>query len=160
MQQLCLRCRLLLLHPLESGFAPLWQRSASAQGHGSALLNPVDTLRLLFSPLSSMWPWWQIPSWSMFFLWLPSHCHLLVFFLLPWICCGLLWGLICIPSSFKYWCSFRVHEASLVAQMVKASAYNAGDLGSIPGLGRSPGEGNGNPLRHSCLENPMDRGAW
>ena len=38
----------------------------------------------------------------------------------------------------------------------KASAYNAGDPGSIPGLGRSPGEGNGNPLQYSCLENPMD----
>ena len=43
---------------------------------------------------------------------------------------------------------------------VKASACNAGDLGSIPGLGRSPGEGNGNPLQYSCLENRMDRGAW
>ena len=43
---------------------------------------------------------------------------------------------------------------------VKASACNVGDLGSIPGLGRSPGEGNGNPLQYSCLENPMDRGAW
>ena len=42
----------------------------------------------------------------------------------------------------------------------KASAYNTGDLGSIPGLGRSPGEGNGNPLQYSCLENPMDGGAW
>ena len=42
----------------------------------------------------------------------------------------------------------------------KASACNEGDPGSIPGLGRSPGEGNGNPLQHSCLENPMDRGAW
>ena len=42
----------------------------------------------------------------------------------------------------------------------KASAYNAGDLGSIPGSGRSPGEGNGNPLQYSCLENPMDGGAW
>ena len=40
------------------------------------------------------------------------------------------------------------------------SAYNAGNLGSIPGLGRSPGEGNGNPLQYSCLENPMDGGAW
>ena len=38
---------------------------------------------------------------------------------------------------------------------VKASACNAGDLGSIPGSGRSPGEGNGNPLQYSCLENPM-----
>ena len=42
----------------------------------------------------------------------------------------------------------------------KASAYNAGDPGSVPGLGRSPGEGNGNPLQYFCLENPMDRGAW
>ena len=41
----------------------------------------------------------------------------------------------------------------------KESARNAGDLGSIPGSGRSPGEGNGNPLQYSCLENPMDRGA-
>ena len=40
--------------------------------------------------------------------------------------------------------------------MVKASAYNVGDPGLIPGLGRSPGEGNGNPLQYSCLENPMD----
>ena len=43
---------------------------------------------------------------------------------------------------------------------VKASASNAEDPGSIPGLGRSPGEGNGNPLQYSCLENPMDKGAW
>ena len=42
----------------------------------------------------------------------------------------------------------------------KASAYNAGDPGSIPGLERSPGEGNGNPCQYSCLENPMDGGAW
>jgi len=42
--------------------------------------------------------------------------------------------------------------------VVKASAYNVGDPGSINGLGRSPGEGRGNPLRYSCLENPMDRG--
>ena len=42
----------------------------------------------------------------------------------------------------------------------KESACNAGDLGSIPGLGRSPGGGHVNPLQYSCLENPMDRGAW
>ena len=42
----------------------------------------------------------------------------------------------------------------------KESACNAGDLGLIPGSGRSPGEGNGNLLQYSCLENPMDRGAW
>ena len=43
---------------------------------------------------------------------------------------------------------------------VKASASNEGDPGSIPGLGRSPGEGNDNPLQYSCLENPMDGEAW
>ena len=43
---------------------------------------------------------------------------------------------------------------------VKVSASNAGDPGSIPGLGRAPGEGNGNPFQYACLENPMDRGAW
>ena len=42
----------------------------------------------------------------------------------------------------------------------KASAYNAGDPGSISGSGRSPGEGNGNPLQYSCLENPVDGGIW
>ena len=42
----------------------------------------------------------------------------------------------------------------------KASACNVGDPGSIPGLGRSPGEGNGNPLQYSCLENPVHGGAW
>ena len=50
-----------------------------------------------------------------------------------------------------------------VALVVKNPPANAGDIkdaGSIPGLGRSPGEGNGNTLQYSCLENPMDRGAW
>ena len=42
----------------------------------------------------------------------------------------------------------------------KESAYNAGDRDSVPGLGRSPGEGNGNPLQYPCLGNPMDRGDW
>ena len=42
----------------------------------------------------------------------------------------------------------------------KEPVYNAGDLGSIPGSGRSPGEGNGDPLQYSCLENSMDRGTW
>ena len=53
--------------------------------------------------------------------------------------------------------------ASLVASVVKnppAKAGDAGDASSIPGWGRSPEEGNGNPLQYSCLENPIDRGAW
>ena len=47
-----------------------------------------------------------------------------------------------------------------MAQMVKNLACNAGDPGSIPGLGRSPGGGHGNPFQYPCLENLMDRGAW
>ena len=53
-----------------------------------------------------------------------------------------------------------VLAASLVAQMVKNLTANAGDLASIPGLRRSPGEGNGYPLQDSCLENSMDREDW
>ena len=49
---------------------------------------------------------------------------------------------------------------SLVAEMVKNLNCNAEDPSSIPGSGRSPGEGSGNPLQYSCLGNPMDRGAW
>ena len=44
--------------------------------------------------------------------------------------------------------------------MVNNASDNAGDVSSVPGSGISPGEGNGNPLQYSCLENPMDRGAW
>ena len=58
-----------------------------------------------------------------------------------------------LPCSMLSW-------ASLLAQIVKDLPVNAGDLGSIPKLGRSPGEGNGNPLQYSCLENPTERGAW
>ena len=63
--------------------------------------------------------------------------------------------------------NFKMHSYMVMYDMgflggseVKASAWNAGDPGSIPGSGRSPGEGNGNPLQYSCLENPMDGGAW
>ena len=63
-------------------------------------------------------------------------------------------------SVWLLWALKHLQRTSLVVQMVKGSAYNAGDLGSIPGWGRSPGEGNGNPLQSSCLENPMDGGAW
>ena len=57
-------------------------------------------------------------------------------------------------------CVVLLSLTSLLAQTVKESACSAGDLGSISGLGRPPGEGNGNPLQNSCLENPMDGGAW
>ena len=62
------------------------------------------------------------------------------------------------------WESVQEKGASLVVQVVKNPSNNAGDikdLGSIiPGSGRSPGGGHGNPLQYSCLGNPMDRGAW
>ena len=54
-----------------------------------------------------------------------------------------------------FFCQFYL----LISSVVKNSPANAGDVNSIPGLGRSPGEGDGNPLQYSCLENPMDRGA-
>ena len=63
----------------------------------------------------------------------------------------------CVPRIPK---DHSENEASLVAQMRKNLPANAGDPGSIRGLGRSPGEGNGNLLQYSCLENSMDRGAW
>ena len=59
--------------------------------------------------------------------------------------------------------SVSAHWASQVALVVKNLLANAGDIkevGSIPGSGRSPGGGHGNPLQYSCLENPMDREAW
>ena len=57
------------------------------------------------------------------------------------------------------YCKVRILLDFLGGSDGKASAYNVGDLGLIPGLGRSPGEGKGNPFQSSCLENPMDRGA-
>ena len=55
---------------------------------------------------------------------------------------------------------YKTYRASLVTQWVKIALTNAGGKGLIPGSGRSPGEGNGNPLQYSCLRNPMGRGAW
>ena len=55
----------------------------------------------------------------------------------------------------------ETHNSGLpLGSEANASAHNAGDLGLIPGSGRSPGEGNSNPFQYSCLENPMDGGAW
>ena len=56
--------------------------------------------------------------------------------------------------------SYFLRGASLIAQLSKESACNAGEPGSVPGSGRSPGEGIGYPLQFSCQENPMDRRAW
>ena len=56
--------------------------------------------------------------------------------------------------------NYRVFPGGSVVKSTPANAGNARDPGLIPGSGRSPGKGNGNPLQYSCLENPMDRGAW
>ena len=66
-----------------------------------------------------------------------------------------------ISEGFSYFENFNFYfiYKELVLFLCKDSACSAGDLGSILGLGRSPGEGNGNPLQYSCLSNPMDRGA-
>ena len=73
----------------------------------------------------------------------------------------LLWG--CPPAALLVLPTV-VYITSLVgfprSSVGRESACSAGDLGSIPGLGRSPGEGNGSPLQYPCLENLMDRGAW
>ena len=55
---------------------------------------------------------------------------------------------------------FPASQVVLVVKNLPANAEDIRDLGSIPGSRRSPGEGNGNPLQYSCLENPMDRGDW
>ena len=66
-------------------------------------------------------------------------------------------ALLCVTVFFHfYWKTSGIE----IVQDGKPSAYNVGDLCLIPGSGRSPGEGNGNPLLYSCLENPIDRGAW
>ena len=63
-----------------------------------------------------------------------------------------------ISAAFIFY--YENSRASLVAQMVKNLPADAGNSGSIPGSGRSPGEGRGCPLQYSCLDNPMDRGTW
>ena len=68
------------------------------------------------------------------------------------------------PLTSNYYVQVWPHlvssRGSLVAQMVKNLSTMQADLGSIPGSGRYPGGGHGNSLQYSCLENPMDRGAW
>ena len=66
----------------------------------------------------------------------------------------------CIRREAEHMSELTVARMALVVKIPPASAGGIRDPGLIPGLGRSPGEGNGNPLQYSCLENPMDRGAW
>ena len=68
-----------------------------------------------------------------------------------------------VTPVFSLWCLFMVIlmlSAAQVPQMVKNLSAYAGDPGLVPGSGKSPGGGYGNPLQYSCLENPVDRGSW
>ena len=69
----------------------------------------------------------------------------------------LYWSIVDLHCCVRFRSTARAFYVLLAAKNPPA---NAGDAGSIPGLARSLGEGNGNPLQYSCLENPMDRGAW
>ena len=83
------------------------------------------------------------------------RCHFLTFIVS--------FGTVIAPVGVSFSLLVCYNGASHVALVVKNLPANAGDIrdvGSIPGSGRSPGEGNGNPLQYSCLENPKDRGAW
>ena len=101
----------------------------------------------------------HIHSWETFPLW-PS-LFILSGAILPLFSSSILD--IFLPGRLIFWCHNFLPFILFIlpdGSDGKASAYNAGDPGSIPGLGRYPGEGNGNPLQYSCLENPMDGGAW
>ena len=71
-----------------------------------------------------------------------------------------MFSLVMFSFPFRWCLGVRFKYSKFGGSKVKASACNAGDLDSIPGSGRSPGKGNGNPLQYSCLENSMDRMAW
>ena len=90
-------------------------------------------------------------------VWIASIFWLLLVVLLWLFMHSSFWRLM---FSFHFSRVYVEEWASWVVLVVKNPPANAGDAGSIPGLGRSPGEGHGNPLQYSCLENPMDRGAW
>ena len=64
------------------------------------------------------------------------------------------------PAHFKLKLNISIYMGFSGDSVVKNLPANAGDVGSIPGSGKSPGEGNGNPSQYSCLENAIDRGAW
>ena len=100
--------------------------------------------RLLWEPILSSWKFPMLPS--------KPSCKLGFITKLT---------LITLPMEFIPF-SLLLHSFSgfPCSSVGKESACSAGNQGSIPGSGRSPGEGNGNPFQYSCLENPMDRGTW
>ena len=136
------------------------------RGCGSSVLFPLSGAVL--GPWPSQWsPKWSLKLWSIKFCINIFLIFLLPFLILqgpPWSFLGsknkrlflwILWHLFWLFSI--YVCILLGFPSSSDS---KESAYNAGDLGSNPKLGRSPGEGNGNPFLCSCMENSMDSGAW
>ena len=122
--------------------------TANLLGSSSSIVSPVHNstpnLQLWFSPQNS----WR-GNWRLVFC---SGCHVLAHVcLLSW--CYALWRN---ATAFI----LEVQTGLPCSSKSKDSSCDAGDQGSIPGLGRSPGEGNGNPLHCSCLENSMGREAW
>ena len=114
------------------------------------LLPPIPPSIRVFSNESAHRIRWS-KYWSFSLNISPSNEHLgLISFRIDWL------DLLTVQGTLKSFVEHRFPGGS----EVKVSAWNAGDPGSIPGLGRSPGEGNGNPLQYSCLENPTDGGAW
>ena len=102
----------------------------------------------VFPPALGLWTVWvQRASWNWALLW--------ILFLMIFLG-TLLERQVSFTASQAFWIKLGF-PSGLVG---KESACSAGDLGSLPESGRSPGEGNGNPLQYSCLQNPMDRGAW
>ena len=151
------------------------------------VLTIQKVMSLLFNMLSRFFIAFSPKSKCLLISWLPYHpqwfqrwrksnlCHCFYFPPSIW---NEVMGLDAMILIFEWWVSSQLFNsplwpsprslgerkgylaASLIAQLGKESACNAGDPGSIPGLGRSPGEGYGNPLQYSCLENSMDRGFW
>ena len=101
-------------------------------------------------------------SRSKFMVYVICMVYVMTVFILGWKRQGTQNGMICIYDICS--CREKNFLFTLLAfpggSVEKESAYNAGDWGSKPGSGRSPGEENGNPLQYSCLENSMDRGSW
>jgi len=95
---------------------------------------------------------------------LPTHTFFNIFSIIQDIECSSLCHTVasCCLSVFYIvvYVNLRASQVALVVKNTPASKEDIRDVGSSPGLGRSPGGGHGNPLQYSCLENPMDRGAW
>ena len=109
------------------------------------------------SALLIRWP----KYWSFSFNISPSNEHPgLISFRMDWLDLLLVQGTLKSHLQHHNSKASILQRSALVAQPSKASACNAGYLGSIPGSGRASGEGSGNPLQYSCLENSMGRGAW